>query len=603
MNELPFNRRDLLKLSGAGVIGTSALAQTSAAEEYDIFTEDFEDWGTGTVPDRFVLAGNSDQQVVDDYSSTGSHSYRMSGSHGGCWRAIMRRELFSDTEKPDSMLISGEFRRGDGTEGCHDDRSGWIGWRTVASSSWSTGSGTALLQFRPDGGITVAGETVGTYEPEEWVSFEVEYHWDQNAGEVEHVCRIDDSQPVTAVRDEHDDEGEMTALALRSDDYTVFFDDLSVRSVDPGPDPDPEPELTGRVYDPHENPASDTLVTIYDATVDATTVLAETTTDGDGRFSISEISDSVGNVVLTARDGDWFTTRGISNFGAQLPSEQDFTLDQQLLFGPEIAADGSNQLGVFSCWRHIVSPELQTVFIEIVNLAEDDPQYAITTDERDLTGGTFALTTLTDDLWINFGPQSDIDVERPMPNAVEIAAVDTNQTHTELEDWHPLRTDLPLYDFGRHIEDNFERYSTTAADAAARIDEGYGIIMDAVVSLVPGVSTVFNWIDAIDFGVGDRLDAEATLGDLSLNYPDPANPDDTVETPDPNEHTAANLAWDYTNQRPGRQEGAVVMKIPIEFQYEESRSTPVVVEAEWTHPAAHATFRKQIDLSRRANQS
>jgi len=366
MNNLSFERRELLKLSGAGVIGTSALAQTSAAKKSDIFREDFEEWSTGTVPDGFVLAGNSDQQVVDDYSSTGSHSYRMSGSHGGCWRAIMRRELFSDTERPDSMLISGAFRRGDGAEGCHDNQSGRIGWRTVASSSWSAGSGTALLQFRPDGDITVAGETVGTYEPEEWVSFEVEYHWDRDAGEVEHVCRIEDSQPVTAVRDERDDEGEMTALALRSDDYTVFFDDLSVRSVDPDPAPQTG-TVTGNVVDTDLEPLTDAIVEIVP--IDNDTPEATVKTDADGEF---EVEVPVDEYELTATADGFETTTETVTVAADTSTSVSLFLSEPLAARRSEKLDIADRVEAISVRDIDEESAVGTLFDEYESLLDAD---------------------------------------------------------------------------------------------------------------------------------------------------------------------------------------------------------------------------------------
>lgn len=258
MTDLPFNRRKLLQLGG-GIVCTAGISTGAAKSEHMtvdstevIFAENFESYSPGDVPPKFVLAGNEDQEVVDTTAVVGDQSYRMRGSHGGCWRAVMRTDLFSDRSRPKSLRFRGQFKRGNGVEGCHEDRSGWIGWRTVDDSSWSTGSGVSILQFRPDGHITAAGETIGTYEPHEWVEFDVDYHWDPSDGTVTQVCQINGQSPVTVTRAEHDDEAGLTTLALRSDDYTVYWDDLVVEQLDTD-----SPDQIETALDSYENAAVD----------------------------------------------------------------------------------------------------------------------------------------------------------------------------------------------------------------------------------------------------------------------------------------------------------------------------------------------------------
>lgn len=209
-----------------------------------IFVDDFEDYSTGTVPSYFVLAGNTDQEVVSESSPSGSQAYRMSGSHGACWRALARAPV----ETADAMTVRGSFKRGDGSVGCHEDQSGGIRFRTVASSSWSEGSAAGLLRFRPDGTVASNGEVVGEYTPGEWTEFTVTYR--RADGKVTHECVIDGNSSVTVTRDVVDHEDDLSALELKSDDFTVYWDDLSVTAddseesdgtpVDP-PSDDPEP--------------------------------------------------------------------------------------------------------------------------------------------------------------------------------------------------------------------------------------------------------------------------------------------------------------------------------------------------------------------------
>lgn len=226
-------RTTLTELTNAWLGGHSddQYSDTGRADDV-VLEEDFETYDAGEVPSYLTLAGNNDQGVVTETSHTGTRSYRMSGSHGGCWRAIARTPI----EIADTMTVSGRFRLGSGSVGCHDDSSGRIGFRTGASSSWSDGSGVRLLQFRPDGTVSSNGELVGEYAPDEWTSFEITY--DRTGSTVEHECVIDGLSADSVSRDDVDFEDELSALELVSDDFTVYWDDISVRIGDSASDPD-----------------------------------------------------------------------------------------------------------------------------------------------------------------------------------------------------------------------------------------------------------------------------------------------------------------------------------------------------------------------------
>ncbi len=224
---------------GGGALAARASSRGKAASqstgiegsEGPIFESEFDSHAPGEVPSEFVLVGNTDQAVTDTASPETAQSYRIGGSHGGCWRAIMRQELFDSGTRPDAMRVRGQFRLDDGEVGCHENKSGSIGWRTVEGSHWSDGSGARLLQFRPDGTVTSAGETVGTYEQYEWTGFDVEYRWDRDSSEVTHRCTVGGGTE-TVTREARDDETDLTALELRSDDFTVLWGGLSV--AEPG---------------------------------------------------------------------------------------------------------------------------------------------------------------------------------------------------------------------------------------------------------------------------------------------------------------------------------------------------------------------------------
>ena len=219
------SRRQLFRLL-IGSVGVSAPAgalPTGATQDDVLFAEDFESVATGSVPDGFVIAGNSDQTVVGGTAAQSSQSYEMNGSYGGCWEAIARVPFPVASE----MTILGSFRRGNGEVGCHS-ASGAIKLNTGASSSWPAGSTTTLLRFLPDGTVKSAGTVVGEYSPQEWTTFEVGYARDVGSGEVTHYCRINGGNSISVTREENSHEDNLSALQLSSDDFTVYWDEIVI---------------------------------------------------------------------------------------------------------------------------------------------------------------------------------------------------------------------------------------------------------------------------------------------------------------------------------------------------------------------------------------
>jgi outer membrane protein assembly factor BamB len=359
------------------------------------------------------------------------------------------------------------------------------------------------------------------------------------------------------------------------------------------PDIGPDGELTGTVSSVDERPLAGATVRVYDATEGADAVITRTTTGDDGTYAVDDLETDNGEVpkrvLLVVRDGDWFGSVEIDNVAEKLPFEHDFELDRELLFGPKIAADG-RELSALTCWRHVHTRRRQTIFLEAVNLASSGTRSEITTDPADLTNGAFALTVLADDVSINFGSQSD--VSGTVPSRVEAVGLGTSIDNTELSNWHPTRTGLPLYQVGNEVDAAFERMSTADADVADVIDEGLGTIT----GILPGVSTLLTWADTIEWAFGERLESEATLGAETVTFPDPTDPSAAQTRINPNEHTTARLAWRSDNVTANANEGAVVMAVPLEFQYDDERTSQVTAEAEWTHPNAHVSFGTSFEV-------
>jgi outer membrane protein assembly factor BamB len=473
---------------------------------------------------------------------------------------------------------------------------GTLGHHHVFAEQGPTGPGSphdpepkldASFSFEPE--APIIGDTVTFNAGDSTPADDIQaYRWDVTGdGEV-------DNTGVTVERIFENPEEQTVRLTVVDGSGNEASAEKSIKPESPDePDTGPDGDVTGTVADVDGQSVADATVRVYDATEDVDAVLARTTADDDGTYAVADLETSDGevpeSVLLVVRDGEWFGSVGIDNLAEQLPLEYDIELDRQLLFGPEVAADG-RELSVLTCWRRVLTRRRQTVFLEAVNLASSGPRHAITADAADLTDGAFALTVLADDAWINFGSQSD--VSGTVPGRVETVGLGTSIDHAELADWHPVRTGLPLYQVGSEVDAAFERMSTADADVADVVDEGFG----AVAGILPGVSTLLTWLDTVEWAFGERLEAEARLGAETVTFPDPDDPSTTQTRADPNEHTTARLAWRSDNTTAGANEGAVVMAVPVEFQYGDERTTQVTAEAEWTHPRAHVSFGASFDV-------
>lgn len=281
-------RRDILKTISGGMLLAGISTQPVAASGETIYSENFEEYSPNSVPSDIVLAGNSNQEVVDSTAADGSQSYKQRGDYGGCWRALGRIPL----ELKDEMTLRGQYKLEGGNEGCHTG-SGRVRLRTSASSLWSAGSAIELLRFNPDGTVTSNGDVVGEFERQEWVKFEVEYDRNKNSGTVTHRCKINDGEITTTTRDEASYEGSLSALELASDDFTVFWDEINLTSglagSKPPADPEPETKITGVVSDSSTDPLEDIKIRVENReTNDQITA----TTDNDGAYNISVEADT-----------------------------------------------------------------------------------------------------------------------------------------------------------------------------------------------------------------------------------------------------------------------------------------------------------------------
>ncbi len=226
------SRRDLLR-AAVGSVGVAAVTGVGsrghvAAEETALLDEGFETYETGSYPSDWTKAGNSDQEVVDSTAAEGSKCLRISGSPGGCWEALADAPVaVGDANR---LTVSGSVKpTSNGEVGCHDGKRGAVGLRTE-TGSWSAGKGTRLVKFHTDGTVRGVGGEYGSYDIDEWNSFEVTYH--QRETEVELTYTINGEQRGSGRRAVAAFEDDLSYVRFGSGDFTVFYDDLYAAAVD-----------------------------------------------------------------------------------------------------------------------------------------------------------------------------------------------------------------------------------------------------------------------------------------------------------------------------------------------------------------------------------
>ncbi len=196
-------------------------------EEYVIFEQDFSDYSLGEYPDNWSISGNSDQEVVDSPAYNHNRALRMSGSHGGNWRALAHREFeLPDPDQDGRMIIDIQARPTNiGEEGNHSGN-GRISLYTNDAWHWDSQDNRRLVAFEPDGTISTP-EDAGIYNVGEWNDIEIIYEVDGNDVIIE--LYVNNEYRGEYVEDREDYEEDVNYLTLDSRDYTIFFDDISVR--------------------------------------------------------------------------------------------------------------------------------------------------------------------------------------------------------------------------------------------------------------------------------------------------------------------------------------------------------------------------------------
>ena len=156
------------------------MLSTAFAEDLSIsgtgFFDDFESYPLGQRPSApWTYSGNSNILVDNTISFSGNQCVKLYGSVGGCWGALLHREL---NVSPPFTVDFNIYNGSENLSGCHPVR-GVLSLRT--GPSW-TESGRALIAFDGDGTIRGSSESsggfidnvkkgtlLGTFASNEWI--------------------------------------------------------------------------------------------------------------------------------------------------------------------------------------------------------------------------------------------------------------------------------------------------------------------------------------------------------------------------------------------------------------------------------------------------
>jgi PKD repeat protein len=176
----------------------------------------------------------------------------LTGRAAECNEAIANHSLDVPTTTGSRLRISGAFAPTNiGENDCHDGH-GKMRLRTSADG-WDVGSRTPLFETNlsfemvaPDGSV------VTSLNPGDWNTFEVVYER-SSSSEVTLSYTVNGSSHGSVTRPVESFEGDLSYLALGSDDFTTWFDDLTVVRESSDDDDDGD-DFRIQTIDPGEYP-------------------------------------------------------------------------------------------------------------------------------------------------------------------------------------------------------------------------------------------------------------------------------------------------------------------------------------------------------------
>lgn len=212
-------KKDVLAV--AIVIALAALASKSANSQN--WSENFDEYSLGSFPSGWIPSGNNGTIVANDASVSKPQSVKMYGLVGGCWAALIHRQL----EVKPPFTIQMYVRNGNETlSGCHPQRAEP---QLQTGPSW-TYPNRVLWNFNASGEFIVPGATTGpVLSPMTWLKVGVSYEL-SDATHVKMNYSLNDKfyKSVTIAQDSY--ESQLVWLSLQAAEGTVWYDNVSVTS-------------------------------------------------------------------------------------------------------------------------------------------------------------------------------------------------------------------------------------------------------------------------------------------------------------------------------------------------------------------------------------
>jgi hypothetical protein len=199
-------------------------AETANAQSW---FDNFDEYTLGSFPSAWQPSGNTQTSVVDSEYVDPDQSVQTYGVVGGCWGALMFREL----QVSPPFTIQFYAMNGDETlSGCHPLRA------TVelnTSPSWTT-SQRMLAEFGPTGDfLTPPLFNKGPgYPLLTWVNVQITYEL-TDANHVKMSYYLNGKLEKTVTTTQYSYEGQLAWLGLQAAEGTAWFDDVSVVSGTP----------------------------------------------------------------------------------------------------------------------------------------------------------------------------------------------------------------------------------------------------------------------------------------------------------------------------------------------------------------------------------
>jgi hypothetical protein len=204
------------------VLVLAALASQPAKSQN--WSENFDEYPLNSFPSaNWTPSGNNGTSIVNTTYISKPQSVQMLGQVGGCWAALIHRQL----EVKPPFTIEMYVRNGNETvSGCHPQRAEP---QLQTGPSW-TDPNRVLWNFDASGHFIVPGTTTGPQlSPLTWVKIGVSYEL-SDATHVKMNYSINDKfyKSVTVAQDTY--ESQLVWLSLQAAEGTVWYDNVSVAS-------------------------------------------------------------------------------------------------------------------------------------------------------------------------------------------------------------------------------------------------------------------------------------------------------------------------------------------------------------------------------------